>query len=121
MKRCAVAVLTILLLPWAPIPASAHAFLDRAVPAVGSKVRKSPAHVRLRFTERLEAGFCSVRVLDARGKRVDKGDARGDPSDSAALLLDLKPLPPGTYKVVWRAVSVDGHVTKGDFTFEVAP
>jgi methionine-rich copper-binding protein CopC len=121
MKHRTIAVLTILLLSWMPSLTFAHAFLDRAVPAVGSKVAKPPPRVRLRFTERLEAGFCSLRVLDAQGTRVDKDNARGDPSDPATLLADLKPLPPGIYKVVWRAVSVDGHVTTGDFTFEVAP
>jgi hypothetical protein len=121
MRRHAVAALAILALLGMPALASAHAFLNRAVPEVGSKIRKPPAQVRLHFTERIEAGFSSLRVLDARGARVDKGDARGDPSDPAALLINLKPLPRGTYKVIWRAVSVDTHVTEGDFTFEVAP
>jgi methionine-rich copper-binding protein CopC len=30
-------------------------------------------------------------------------------------------LPPGTYRVVWRVLSIDSHGTTGDFTFEVAP
>jgi len=30
-------------------------------------------------------------------------------------------LAPGTYKVTWRVLSVDAHVTEGDFTFDVAP
>ena len=27
----------------------------------------------------------------------------------------------GKYRVVWRALSVDTHVSEGDFTFEVKP
>ena len=30
-------------------------------------------------------------------------------------------LPPGTYKVIWRVLSVDTHRTQGDFTFRVGP
>ena len=30
-------------------------------------------------------------------------------------------LPAGTYAVRWRVLSVDTHVTEGDFTFQVKP
>ena len=30
-------------------------------------------------------------------------------------------LPPGTYKVIWRVLSVDTNRTEGDFTFRVGP
>jgi methionine-rich copper-binding protein CopC len=35
--------------------------------------------------------------------------------------MSLKPLTQGVYTVTWRAVSVDTHVTTGDFKFTVAP
>jgi methionine-rich copper-binding protein CopC len=35
------------------------------------------------------------------------------------LHVALKPLSPGTYKVIWRVLSVDTHRTQGDFTFRV--
>jgi methionine-rich copper-binding protein CopC len=101
-------------------PAAAHAFLDHAIPAVGSTVRASPASVRLWFTEQLEPAFSRVRVLDASGKEVDAGDSHVEASDAAVLAASLPALPPGTYRVVWRVVSVDTHVTEGDFTFDVA-
>jgi methionine-rich copper-binding protein CopC len=31
------------------------------------------------------------------------------------------PLGPGTYVVQWRCIADDGHVMRGDFTFEVVP
>jgi methionine-rich copper-binding protein CopC len=99
----------------------AHAFLDRATPAVGSTVHAPPAEIRLAFTQRLEPAFSSVRVLDASGRQVDKSDAHVDPADAALLVVSVPPLARGTYKVVWRVVSVDTHVTEGDFTFDVAP
>ena len=40
---------------------------------------------------------------------------------STILRASLKPLAAGTYKVVWRVVSVDTHVTNGDFRFTMAP
>jgi methionine-rich copper-binding protein CopC len=97
----------------------AHAFLKRAEPAVGSTVQTSPNEVRISFTENIELAFSTIQVLDASGKEVDKHDVRLDHSNHALLHVSLPPLKAGTYKVVWRVVSVDSHVTKGSFTFRV--
>jgi copper resistance protein C len=105
---------------WAPL-AGAHAFLDHAAPAVGSVVHALPGQIQIWFTQRLEPAFCTLQVLDGAGKRVDKGDVRVDASDAALLLVSVPRLPPGKYRVTWRVLSVDTHVTEGDFTFEVAP
>jgi copper resistance protein C len=61
----------------------------------------------------------SVQVFDASGKQVDKRDIHSDRSNQALLRISLPLLPAGTYKVVWRVVSVDTHITKGSFTFRV--
>src|SRR5712691_4148631 len=52
--------------------AGSHAFLDRAVPAVGSTVHGSPGEVKVWFTEALEAAFSSLRVVDQNGAQVDR-------------------------------------------------
>jgi len=100
--------------------ASAHAFLDRASPAVGSSVPRSPAAISLWFTQELEPAFSTLSVVDQAGTRVDGGDPEVDRNDATILRVTLKPLPPGTYKVIWRVVSVDTHPTEGTFTFRVA-
>ncbi len=102
-------------------PAGAHARLERAAPAAGSTVHGSPPQLTLWFTERLEPAFSKVRVLDRNGKQVDQGDSAVDPADAKALRVSLPKLVPGKYRVVWRVLSVDTHVSKGDFTFSVAP
>ncbi len=104
-----------------PAAALAHAFLDHAVPAVGSTVHGPPAEVRLRFTQELEPAFSTVRVYDKSGTQVDRMDKQLDRNDASLLKVSLPRLAPGTYRVVWRVLSVDTHVTEGDFTFEVAP
>ena len=97
----------------------AHAFLQRAEPAVGSTVQTSPSEIRIRFTENIEPAFSSVQVFDPSGKEVDKHDVGLDRSDHARLHVSLPRLAAGIYKVVWRVVSVDTHVTSGSFTFQV--
>ena len=100
--------------------ADAHAFLDRAEPRVGGKVHTPPAQITLWFTERLEPAYSRVKVVDESGRQVDKADAAVDTADARVLRALLPPLAPGTYKVIWRVLSVDTHVTEGDFTFRVA-
>lgn len=97
----------------------AHAFLKDANPGVGSTIQTSPGEVRIRFTESIEPAVSSIQVFDASGKEVDKRDLRLDSSDHALLRVSLPPLGAGMYKVVWRVVSVDTHVTNGNFTFRI--
>jgi copper resistance protein C len=97
----------------------AHAFLKDANPGVGSTVQTSPSEVRIRFTENIEPAVSSIQVFDASGKEVDKRDLYLDRSDHALLHISLPQLGMGIYKVVWRVVSVDTHVTNGNFTFRV--
>ena len=99
--------------------ALAHAQLQRAEPAVGSRIAAAPASVTLHFSEKLEPRFSSVTVADAAGTRVDKKDLALVPGDAMAVRVGLLPLKPGTYRVTWHAVSVDTHKTQGDFRFTV--
>lgn len=104
----------------APGAARAHAMLGRASPAPGSTVKPAPNEVVLSFSEKLEPRFSGIEVRDAKGASVQAGKAHGGGS-AAELRVALKPLPPGTYKVIWRVLSVDTHRTNGSFTFRVGP
>jgi methionine-rich copper-binding protein CopC len=121
MKRTLLLICALELVLASTAPARAHAFLDHATPAVGSKVRAPPTQVKLWFTEELEPAFSTVQVLDRDGKRVDESDVKVDSGDARLLQVSLPTLAPGTYRVRWRVLSVDTHVTEGDFTFDVAP
>jgi methionine-rich copper-binding protein CopC len=96
--------------------AHAHAFLDHADPRVGSTVPTAPRELSLSFTQNLEPAFSTVEVRDAAGARVDQGKAR---VSADTMLVGLKLLPPGTYQVHWRVLSVDTHTTEGSFSFQV--
>jgi len=107
---------------WLAAPAAfAHAYLDRTVPVARSTVRGSPAEVKLWFSHALEPAFSTVRVVDKAGKQVDLKDKRVDAKETTLLSVSLPSLPPGSYRVIWRVLSADGHVTRGEFAFEVAP
>lgn len=118
MRRL-LAALALLALFLAGPPARAHAFLDHASPAVGSTVPISPPALSLWFTQALEPAFSTASVTGSSGARVDGGDAKVDAREPTRLVVPLRALPPGTYKVKWRVVSVDTHATEGGFSFTV--
>jgi methionine-rich copper-binding protein CopC len=113
--------LTLLVLLGLVSAVAAHGVLERTEPRGGSTVKSAPPQVRLHFTGALEPAFSRVQVLDGGGRRVDLGDSSVDPANRALLRVSLPALPPGRYKVAWRVLSIDSHVTEGDFTFRVAP
>ena len=97
----------------------AHSGLRRSEPPAESKLRRPPAEVKLTFSEPLEPAYSSVKVTDAGGAEVDSGDSRVDRSNPTILRASLKPLGAGSYTVIWRVLSVDGHTTDGRFGFQV--
>jgi copper resistance protein C len=118
MMKAAIRVLAGAVLASFASLAAAHAFLDHAAPAVGSEVHGSPAEVKVWFSQDLEPAFSSVSVTDEQNGQVDRKDKR---VEGSVLRVSLPPLPAGTYRVHWRVLSVDTHVTQGDFTFKVVP
>jgi methionine-rich copper-binding protein CopC len=83
-------------------------------------VRTPPAQVTLWFTERLEPAYSRVQVLNEAGRRVDKDDG-AVVGDGRQLRISLEAVPTGAYQVRWRVLSVDTHITEGDFAFRVGP
>jgi len=57
---------------------------------------------------------------DHRWVGVEPHDASVSGDDAAVLSVSVRALPPGVYTVKWRVLSVDTHVTEGDFAFTVA-
>jgi len=117
MKRLILGLFLIVLTGSARL--EAHAFLERADPAVGSTVQTSPDEVRIWLSEKIESALSAIQVFDSSGKQVNKRDVHSDHLNQAVLCSALPPLNAGTYKVVWRVVSTDTHVTKGSFKFRV--
>jgi copper resistance protein C len=99
--------------------APAHSALQRAEPPVESKLEWPPSEVKLTFTGRLEPAYCTIRVTNDLGFEVDQQDSRVDPPNPLLLRATLQPLEHGAYTVIWRALSVDGNVTEGRYTFRV--
>ncbi len=121
MRRLLLIVVSLFALIWTG-PALAHSTLARSEPAAGAKLKESPNEVRIWFTEPIKAGLSTIEVLDPAGKQIDRRDLRVDEKDHALVHLSLPtPLDPGVFRVTWTAVAQDLHVTRGSFTFQIAP
>jgi len=121
MHRLTLVVTIMLALFLTAPPARAHAHLERAEPAAASTAAQAPTEVVLWFSGKLEPAFSSIEVRSMDGTAMQAGKASVDPKQRTQLRVALKALPPGTYKVIWRVLSVDTHRTQGDFTFRVGP
>jgi len=102
--------------------ASAHALLQKAIPAVGGVIKASPAAIALKFSEGVEPSFSGIALATEGGASVALGKSSVDPGDNSTLVAPIpQPLKPGVYTVTWHAVSVDTHKTQGSFQFTVQP
>ena len=101
------------------VVAHAHAFLDHASPLVGSTVKTAPSEVRMWFTQALEPKFSAAQLRSSSGAVIGTGSV--DPGDPKQMIIHVRALPPGSYKVFWKVLSVDTHRTEGSFGFEVRP
>ena len=100
---------------------AAHGLLERAEPRAGSTARVPPRVVRLWFAGAIEAGYSRIEVFDASGARIDLDDSDVDAVGRTQMTVSLPALLPGRYRVRWRVLSVDSHLTDGELTFTVAP
>ena len=104
----------------APATALAHAELATIDPADTSTVQGSPTKIVATFTEDLDAGASSLKIVDASGKVIVEGSAVG--SDKTTMTLPVPAiLAPGAYTVRWTSKSsADGDLDHGTTTFTVA-
>ncbi|HBK91344.1 MAG TPA: hypothetical protein DDZ68_06710 [Parvularcula sp.] len=99
--------------------ALAHAMLVEASPRVGGSVAEAPGEISLTFTERVEPSLSEISLTGANGQAVEMSAARSGATPRGLVAEIRRPLAPGRYRVEWSVVSVDGHSTKGDFSFAV--
>ncbi|OZI60659.1 copper homeostasis periplasmic binding protein CopC [Bordetella genomosp. 11] len=106
-------------------PAQAHAKLVSSSPQAQAQ-GPAPKQIELHFSESLVTQFSGAKLMMtampgmgahapmAMGARVSGSD---DPK--VMIITPAQPLPAGTYRVEWRAVSSDTHPVTGSFSFQV--
>jgi len=99
---------------------SAHAHLKNQYPAANANMDVSPQALTLTFSEDIEPAFSGVAMIDGNQQSVSLAKAERAPKQHNQMIVPLeKPLTNGHYQVNWHVLSVDGHQTKGSYTFSV--
>jgi methionine-rich copper-binding protein CopC len=120
--RLRLAAIAAILIPAATAasPALAHDSLSSTNPAQNTVVTHSPETVSLTLSEppadSKNLNLSTITVTDGAGKTVSDGQVT---VYGPKLSTNLTEGSPGIYKVLWRAVSSDGHPIEGSYTFTV--
>ena len=98
--------------------AQAHAKVESTTPVADASV-SSPKLIQVHFNEAVETRMSSIKLAASDGTAVPVM-SMNDAKDPATLtIMPNAPLKAGLYKVMWSAVTDDGHKTQGAFSFTV--
>jgi copper transport protein len=100
-----------------PAVAFAHASVRATSPSYRQRLDRAPRTVWVRFDQGVKAFPNSIVVDSANGVVVSGVTHSG--ADPHLMLTKLRELPRGAYTVRWHALSSDGHVVSGVWTFGV--
>lgn len=102
-----------------PGSAAAHAGLDNSIPAASSVLAEGPETIVLDFDEPIESDLASIDLFDDTAQPIVVGDPIAVGGDGSIVSATVPDLDDGTYAVVWRVTSLDGHVIDGAFSFQI--
>jgi copper resistance protein C len=102
-----------------PLPIFAHAILVKSQPTADSTISESPKQIDTWFNDKVGSEYKALAVIDSTGKRVDNKDAAQETFDQSHLYTTVTDLPPDTYTVRYRVVSMDTHIVTGKFKFTI--
>ncbi len=115
-----------------PLKALSHSPLTSVNPSDGSNLRISPSSIVMKFKSpakliRLDLSLVNDEASSSFFKSLfDSANSELVPLEKDFLLqmgkrheISLPLLKNGSYVASWRAMSVDGHVIKGEFSFQI--
>jgi copper resistance protein C len=99
--------------------AFAHAVIVASDPATDAVLHGPAVPVRLRFNSRIDQERSRLTLIQGEAAAAP---VALDPSVSPdTLTATLQGLAPGHYRLRWQVLAIDGHITRGDIPFEIAP
>ncbi len=104
-----------------PHEAHAHAALVKSDPGRRAMLASSPVKIRLWFNEKLEPAYSTVRLLDGSDSVIATDAAVVEGENPKLISLAIPALKPGSYRVKYRVLSLDGHVVESSFSFTIRP
>jgi copper resistance protein C len=109
--------LLILLVALATTPVWAHAVLMESSPRMNATVKGPDVPIKLRFNVRVDGKRSRLQLTDPDGNTTTLAAPKQTGPDT--LESHASGLKPGDYKLVWRALAADGHMSNGEVDFTV--
>src|SRR5262245_51979494 len=96
---------------------SAHAILVEASPAPNSKVAGPNITVKLRFNSRIDPDRSRLTLVlkDGTTRKLEI-QKQQSPDSLTSQATDLRA---GACIIRWQVLATDGHITRGEFVFEI--
>jgi methionine-rich copper-binding protein CopC len=99
-----------------PALALGHTQLISSEPANGQVIYESPANITIKFSKPIEKKF---RLIELSPPNKKSGLPLEISGSDLSVYGRVPNLVPGQYKVRWRVLSNDGHIQRGQFSFEL--
>jgi len=104
---------------WSVPTAAAHAILLESNPALKSAVTGPDVPIKLRFNVRIDTFRSRLTLIHPDGSAQTLEISKQTPADT--LSAEATGLAAGTYRLRWQVLASDGHITRGEIPFTVAP
>lgn len=126
--------IALVLLALTPIAAIAHSPIAYVLPKDGAVINSSPETIEIVFTGPSKLIKVSLQKFASEANKSLVGSllGSGEGVDIALVgeflmregkrhLISIPTLEEGNYQTNWRAISEDGHIIKGEFSFIISP
>ncbi|WP_052741835.1 copper resistance CopC family protein [Kiloniella litopenaei] len=111
-------LVVLLFIVFIPSLSFAHTKVAQTIPANGATLATSPDEIKLIFSDTLK--ITAMKLLDYQGKELILKHDKAPKALKEKVAIP-QTLAAGTYRVIWRGISADGHPIKGQITFTIAP
>lgn len=102
-----------------PTQTFAHAIMVKSQPEIDSTLTEPPKQIDVWFNDKVGSEYKALAVINSAGKRMDNKDVAQETFDQSHLYITVPDLPPDTYTVRYRVVSIDTHIVTGKFKFTI--
>lgn len=99
--------------------AAAHAVLLESSPPSNGTVAGPDFPIELRFNVRIDATRSRLTLVRPDGSAMPL--TIGKQASADTLSTQATSLPAGNYRLRWQVLASDGHITRGEIPFTVAP
>lgn len=126
MLRISASVLLLLVTGFYTAGVAAHVGLAQTVPDHDVVLERAPTQLHFQFMNTVTLTNIRLQITSGprAGERMEIRLPRNSIGQSTAfgesIALELPPLEPAVYQVLWQATSLDGHVLIDEFSFTVA-